>query len=106
MQRKIIPSRTVRPPTGGARTSGRFKFNHGLVNTGALAIRTAITRKGDYFWKEFNASNTSVTIFPAFTNVGVLNQPGTNDIITTNVGNLLIPPATENFTNDLDGNLL
>ena len=62
------------------------------------------SRHGDYFRAELSVSN-SVPLWLAVTNLAVL-QHGTNaDIIATNIGNLLIPQASESFTHDEDGNL-
>lgn len=54
-------------------------------------------RKGEYFWSQVNAANGS----------GPLYQTNTVTVTggSTVVGNTLVPPATQTFQYDLDGNL-
>jgi RHS repeat-associated protein len=54
-------------------------------------------RKGEYFRGEVLVDNSSA---PVWTNIPV-TAPGQ----TTQSGNVFVPPASETFTNDVDGNL-
>jgi RHS repeat-associated protein len=62
-------------------------------------------RYGNYFQDELSFDNTSAALYPSLTNLAVLNN-GTNvDIITTNIGNVLLPQTPETFGYDSDGNM-
>ncbi len=71
---------------------------------GAATATSAVTvnsqspyRKGEYFWKEITASNGSGPVWQ--TNTVTVSGGATNG------GNMLVPPATQTFGHDLDGNL-
>jgi RHS repeat-associated protein len=63
-------------------------------------------RKGEYFRGELRAENTGGPVWLNVTNVGVLANAGTGDMITTNAGTVLVAPRTEIFAYDSDGNLV
>ena len=71
---------------------------------GAATATSAVTvngsspyRKGEYFWKEITASNGSGPVWQ--TNTVTVSGGSTEG------GNVLVPPATQTFGHDLDGNL-
>jgi RHS repeat-associated protein len=58
---------------------------------------TVDARKGEYFWKQLSVPNSTAK----WQSVSV-NVPGG----TAQTGNVLVPPATQSFSYDTDGNLL
>ncbi len=60
----------------------------------------AAYRKGEYFWKEVALDNASAPVWNSLTTKAVYD--GETNTVT---GNVFLPPATETFTYDADGNL-
>lgn len=61
---------------------------------------TADNRKVEYFAEELSVTNGSSPVWQGITAIATL---GGNS--TTNTGSVLVPPATQTFSYDLDGNL-
>jgi RHS repeat-associated protein len=61
-------------------------------------------RKESYYRAEIPIANGSGPVYQPITNVAVLNRGTNADLIATNIGNLLIPPANQTFNYDQDGN--
>lgn len=61
--------------------------------------------QGEYFWGEVPLSNNAAPVWMTLTNIGVLNNGTNADIVTTDIGSVLLPKTPEAFTYDLDGNL-
>lgn len=57
-------------------------------------------RKGEYFWKELNVTNSSASVWLAITNKAVNGASS-----TTVTGNQYIPKTAEMYTYDTEGNL-
>ena len=75
------------------------------TNAATVSVNyTVASRKGDYFRAEVLVSN-SAPLWQGLTNLAVLNQGTNSDIISTNLGRMLIPQTPEAFTYDADGNL-
>ncbi len=66
------------------------------------------TRKGDYFHAQVEADNSAGGAFHPVEIVAVKNNAGPSgeDAVTTTNGQIFLPPATETFAYDLDGNLI
>ena len=62
-------------------------------------------RQGDYWWGEAPADNSGGPLWLAITNIAVLTNSGSADLVATNSGHKLVPQAQETFTYDADGNL-
>jgi RHS repeat-associated protein len=62
-------------------------------------------RYGGYFENELSLDNTSGLILQAVTNLAVLNNDTNADIISTNMGNILLPQTPQVFLYDADGDL-
>ena len=62
-------------------------------------------RQGRYFWDELGVNNSSSALWLSLTNLAVLNNGTNPDIISTNVGNMLMAQTPENFGYDADGNM-
>jgi len=71
----------------------------------STALFTPTTRKGDYFRGEMPFNNNTGAMWLTITNVAVLSNSASADIVTNIVGNLLLAKNPELFTYDLDGNL-
>jgi RHS repeat-associated protein len=76
------------------------------TNTATVTVNNQATyRKSDYFRSELSVSNAAGPVWQGITNIAVIPQ-GTNvDILTNITGNVLLPPATQTFSHDADGNL-
>ena len=61
-------------------------------------------RKGEYFRANVPTDNSGGPVWLGLTNVAAMPS-GTNNLVRTNLGHLLVPKAAESFTYDLDGNL-
>ena len=66
---------------------------------------TPTHRRGDYFRAEVAVDNSSGPVWQAITNLAVLNNGTSPDIVTNVVGNTLVAARQETFTHDSDGNL-
>jgi hypothetical protein len=77
-------------------TMGAANSNATVTVTG-----TAAYRNGNYYRAELGVDNSSTAVYQSITNEGVLN-PDTVDI----AGNAYVPRTPENYSCDLDGNLL
>ncbi len=62
-------------------------------------------RRGSYYRDELSINNSSSPAWQAVTNLAVLNQNTSADIISTNIGNIYLPQTPEQFSYDVDGNL-
>jgi RHS repeat-associated protein len=83
----------------------------GLANSNATvtlwtssSLYAPTSRKGQYFWGELAVNNSSA-LWLALTNLAVLKGGWNPDILTNSTGNLFVPPSTEPFSYDGDGNL-
>jgi RHS repeat-associated protein len=68
-----------------------------------------VTRLGparDFFRYEQAVNNSTGAVWLGLTNVGVRNQTGQPDIVTTNTASAFAPKTPETLTFDLDGNLI
>src|SRR5258706_13116396 len=63
------------------------------------------TRKGIYYRGELSVDNTTNSLWLAVTNVAVLTNGSSPDIVTNTIGNAFLPQTAESFLYDLDGNL-
>lgn len=69
--------------------------------TASVTVNSAAAyEKDEYFCKEVSVSNGSG---PAYQSVSVTATEGANN--TNQTGNILVPPATQTFLHDADGNL-
>lgn len=76
-----------------------------LWSKDSTALFTPTTRKGDYFWGEMPFNNSTGAMWLTITNVAVLSNSASADIVTNIVGSELLAKNLETFTYDLDGNL-
>ena len=75
------------------------------TNTATVTVNDQATyRRGDFFRLELAVTNTS-PVWLGVTNIAVLNQGTTNDLIATNLGSVFVPPTPEAFGYDADGNM-
>jgi RHS repeat-associated protein len=65
----------------------------------------ATSRKSDYFRANVPANNSAGPVYQTNTVRGV-RADGTNDVMTEETRTVLLPPATQSFVYDDDGNLL
>jgi RHS repeat-associated protein len=63
-----------------------------------------VARKGEYWHKELSLSNMVSAVYAGITNIAVLDDGASPDIVATNKGNLFLPKTPEQFTYDDDGN--
>jgi YD repeat-containing protein len=63
------------------------------------------TRKGTYFRGELAVDNSANALWLTVTNVAVLTNGASPDIVTNFIGNAFVPQTAEIFLYDLDGNL-
>ena len=79
----------------------------GTANASATvtANNKPASRTGDYFRKELGVDNRTAPVWLAVTNLAVLNNSPTVDIVSTNTGNAFVPRTPEIFGYDSDGNL-
>jgi len=61
----------------------------------------ASVRKGEYFWKEVSAANSTVSVWQS---LSITATEGANNQTTS--GNVFVPKTPELYTYDLDGNVL
>jgi RHS repeat-associated protein len=61
-------------------------------------------RKESYYRAEIPIANSGGPVYEPVTNLAVLNRGTNSDLIGTNIGNVLVPPASQTFNNDQDGN--
>ena len=82
----------------------------GLAHSSASVTVNNLTtaRKGEYFYKELTVDNSSASSYPQISIVGARNNfgAGGEDAVTEKGGRAFLPPATESFTYDFDGNLI
>jgi RHS repeat-associated protein len=78
------------------------------TNTSTVTVNDqATTRKGTFYRAELTAANATGPVYIGVTNLSVLNNgSSTNDLLRTETGNVFLPQALEQFTYDVDGNLL
>jgi RHS repeat-associated protein len=69
------------------------------------ALYTPTTRKGDYFRGEMPFTNSTGAMWLTITNVAVLSNYTSADIVTNVLGNMLLAKTPEAFLYDADGNL-
>ena len=62
-------------------------------------------RKGEFYRAEVPCDNSSVALWLAITNIGLLPGSNSADIQTNSTGNSFLPRSTESFSYDPDGNL-
>ena len=62
-------------------------------------------RHSDYYRVELSIDNSGGAVWQSVSNLAVLQQGTSADIISNNVGNIYLPPATEYLYYDADGNL-
>ncbi|MDB6067534.1 MAG: type secretion protein Rhs [Pedosphaera sp.] len=76
------------------------------TNTATITVNnTPTSRKGMYYRAQLPVNNSSGPVSQSVTNLAVLNQGTSADIVTNTTGSLLVPPASQTFSYDLDGNL-
>jgi RHS repeat-associated protein len=68
----------------------------------------SVYRRGDYFQKLLSVNNSAGAIYQQTDVVGARNSTtvGGEDAVSQQTGKVYIPPTTENYSYDLDGNLL
>jgi len=90
-----------------SRTAPGYADVIGLAKTNATVTvnyqRTG--RKGEYWHNEMALSNVVSAVYAGVTNIAVLNDASSPDIVTTNKGSLFLPKTPEQFVYDEDGNL-
>ncbi len=64
------------------------------------------SRKGSYYRAEIPVANGSGPVYQSVTNLAVLNRGTNADLIGSTTGHILVPPSTQTFTYDTDGNLM
>ena len=75
------------------------------ANTATVTVNNRPTyRKGGYFRAELVVGNTAAAAWQGVTNLGVLNNGTSPDIIATNTGTAFVPQTPEAFAYDADGN--
>ena len=95
----IVNQNTSRPVPGHVEVLGAANSQATVTVNG-----TPTRRRGDYFRAEVQADNTSAPVWQAITNLAVLNNGTSPDIVTNVVGNTLVAARMETFTHDSDGN--
>jgi RHS repeat-associated protein len=77
------------------------------TNTATVTVNNQPTyRRGNYFRGEVALTNTPTACWASLTSQAVLNNGNDLDIIATNTGSVFMPPTSEHFTYDADGNLI
>jgi RHS repeat-associated protein len=78
----------------------------GEANSAATVTvnNNATYRKGQYFRAELPANNAGAPFWVGLTNLAVIDSSGDKTNLIT--GNLYVPPSTETYTYDHDGNML
>jgi hypothetical protein len=62
-------------------------------------------RHGNYYQWPLAVTNTSGPVYMPVTNLAVLNDGSSPDIVATNIGHAYVPETPESFGYDADGNL-
>ena len=76
------------------------------TNTATVTVNnTPTSRKGTYYRAQLPVNNSTGPVSQSVTNLAVLNQGTSADIVTNTTGSLLLPPANQAFYYDADGNL-
>ncbi len=78
-------------------------------NSATVSVNNLTTaRKGEYFYKELTVDNSSAPSYPQISVIGARNNfgAGGEDAVTEKGGRAFVPPATEAFVYDFDGNLI
>ena len=96
---------TGRSVPGFVNVLGTAKTNATVSIWGDNGGFSATSRKGDYFRGELAATNTASALWLSITNLAVLNNGASADIVTNTVGKMFVPKTPEVFYYDLDGNL-
>jgi RHS repeat-associated protein len=76
-----------------------------LWSKDSTALYTSTTRKGDYFRGEMPFNNATGALWLTITNVAVLSNSASADIVTNIGGSSLLAKTPEAFLYDADGNL-
>ncbi len=76
-----------------------------LWSKDSTALFTPTSRKGDHFRGEMPFNNSTGAMWLTITNVAVLSNSASADIVTNIVGSELLAKNLEAFTYDVDGNL-
>ena len=77
------------------------------TNTATVTVNDQATyRKGNFYRAQLPLNNTFNAVYAAVTNLAVLNQGTSEDIVTNIIGNIFLPQTPEAYTYDADGNLL
>jgi hypothetical protein len=71
----------------------------------STALFTPTTRKGDYFRGEMPFNNATGALWLTITNVAVLSNSASADIVTNIGGSSMLAKTPEAFLYDADGNL-
>ncbi len=76
------------------------------TNTATVTVNNQPTyRKDSYYRAEVAVGNSTGPVWQAITNLAVIPQGTNADIVTNYTGNVLVPPGTQTFSFDADGNL-
>jgi RHS repeat-associated protein len=76
------------------------------TNTATVTVNNQPSyRKDEYYRVELSVDNSVGPLWQRITNVAVLPQGTNGDLVTNITGNVLVPPSTERFFHDADGNL-
>jgi len=89
-----------------ARTTPGYVESFGTAHSNAtVTVNLQPTyRHGEYFRAELAVNNTTA-LWQAVTNIGVLNNGSSPDIVTTNLSYLFVPASATTLLYDPDGNL-
>ncbi len=96
---------TGRDVPGFVNVLGTAKTNATVTLWGDNSAFSATSRKGEYFRGELAATNTANALWLGITNLAVLNNGSSADIVTNTVGKMFVTKTPEVFYYDLDGNL-
>ena len=80
--------------------------SNATVSLSSLGYSGQTTRHGEYYEGELALNNSTGALFLTITNLAILNDGTNADISTSLRGNLFVPKDPEQFTCDLDANLM
>jgi RHS repeat-associated protein len=96
---------TNRTVPGYINVLGSANTNATVSIWGSDGSYSATSRKGTYYRGELSVDNSANALWLTITNVAVLTNGGSPDIVTNTIGNAFLPQTAESFLYDLDGNL-
>jgi RHS repeat-associated protein len=96
---------TSRDGRGCLNVAGSANSNATVSLWGSDGSRASAVRKDEYFWIELPVNTSTGAVFLALTNVAVLTNGSSPDIVTNTLGRAFLAGTPEAFGYDADGNL-